>query len=179
MKLIVILAFLVPSIGHTQVGDTYKNFLHSEFSDFFHTSEIKRTPYKTGEQREVKIGTFQDYITIYIYTDTVSEVIHEATLQVDREWMQDEATADLARDLVKSFLLDFIAKADQPKAMAAGDLLFNHKPTQDKFALDVQDVFNHKRDSTNQQFTKSIVTLENFRQDEKDFFRLKISDLTR
>ncbi|MFI5185707.1 MAG: hypothetical protein ACHQF0_03230 [Chitinophagales bacterium] len=176
MKYLFLFFLLSPLFGSAQVGDTYKNYLHSDFADFFHTSEIKRTPYKKGELREIKTGGFQDYITIYIYADTVSMIIHEATLEIDREWMEEENTADLSRDLVKSFLLDFIAKADQPKAMAAGDLLFNRKTTQDKFALDVQDVFNDKKDSLAQQFTKCTVRLENFKQDEKNYLRLKISE---
>ena len=170
---------LLPLATFSQVGNTYKNYIHSEFSDFFHTSEIRRTPYKNGELRQIKTGVFQDYINIYIYTDTVTEMIHEATLEVDREWMEDDNTADLSRDLVKSFLLDFIPKADQPKAMAAGDLLFNHKTTQDKFALDVQDVFNNKKDSVTQQFSKSAVTLENFKKDDRSFFRLRIEELNK
>ncbi len=177
MKFLIFILFLFPLPVFCQVGNSYKNYLHSEFSDFFHTSEIKRTPYKNGELREIKIGGFQDYITIYIYTDTISTLLHEATLEIDREWMGGESTADLARDLVKSFLLDFICIADQPKAMAAGDLLFNRKTTKDKFALDVLDVFNNKKVSISQQFSKCAVGLENYKQDEKTFFRLKIAEI--
>jgi hypothetical protein len=168
--------FFIPVFGAGQVGDSYKNYLHSEFADFFHTAEVKRAPYKNGELREIKTGGFQDYITIYMYTDTVSIIIHEATLEVDREWMDEDNGGDLARDLVKSFLLDFIPKADQPKAMAAGDLLFNHKTTKDQFALNMQDVFNNKKASLSQQFSKCVVNTENFKKDQKTFFRLKISD---
>ena len=173
MKFLVFL-FIIPAICAGQVGDSYKNYLHSEFADFFHTAEVKRTPYKNGELREIKTGGFQDYITIYLYTDTVSTIIHEASLEIDREWMDEDNGGDLARDLVKSFLLDFICKADQPKAMAAGDLLFNHKTTKDQFALNMQDVFNNKKDSVSQQFSKCVVNTENFKKDEKTFFRLKI-----
>jgi hypothetical protein len=169
------LFFLIPTLVTGQVGNSYKNYLHSDFSDFFHTSEIKRTAYKNGELREIKTGVFQDYINIYIYTDTVSEIMHEATLEIDREWMDEESTGDLPRDLVKSFLLDFIPTADQPKAMAAGDLLYNRTPTKDQFALSVQDAFNNKKDSISQQFSKCIVTAENLKQDEKTLFRLKIA----
>ena len=176
MKALIYLVLFVPVIGLSQVGESYKNYLHSEFSDFFHTAEVKRTPYKTGELREIKTGGFQDYITIYLYTDTTSVMIHEATLEIDREWMDEDKGNDLARDLVKSFLLDFIPKTDQPKAMAAGDLLFNHKPTKDQFALSLQDVFNKKKDSLSQQFSKSLVDAENFGRDGKKFFRLKISE---
>src|ERR1044072_1480198 len=143
---------LSPILSIAQVGNSYKDYLHSEFADFFHTTEVKRTLYQKGELREIKTGGFQDYITIYLYTDTVSTIIHEATLEIDREWMNEENGNDLARDLVKSFLLDFISKTDQPKAMAAGDLLFNHKTTKDQFALNMQDVFNNKKDSLSQQF---------------------------
>src|ERR1043165_4836066 len=156
---------LLPVLSDAQVGNSYKDYLHSEFSDFFHTAEVKRTPYKDGELREIKTGGFQDYITIYLYADTVSTIIHEATLEIDREWMDEDNGNDLARDLVKSFLLDFISKADQPKAMAAGDLLFNHKTTKDPFALNMQDVFNNKKDSLSQQFSKCIVSTENFKKD--------------
>jgi len=179
MKFLIPILFLLPSTGFAQVGDTYKNYLHSDFADFFRTSEIKRTPYKNGELREIKTGGFQDYITIYIYTDTISTIIHEATLEIDREWMEEESTADFSRDLVKSFLLDFISKADQAKAIAAGSLLFSHKTTQDKFALDVQDVFNNKKDSLAQQFSKCSVSLENFKKEGKTYFRLKISEVAR
>lgn len=166
--------FFIPLIGAGQVGNYYKDYLHSEFADFFHTAEVKRTPYKSGELREIKTGVFQDYITIYLYTDTVSTIIHEATLEIDREWMDGEQGSELARDLVKSFLLDFISKTDQPKAMAAGDLLFNHKTTKDQFALNMQDVFNNKKDSLSQQFSKCVVSAENFQKDGKTFFRLRI-----
>jgi len=176
MKSLIVILFLFPVSVFCQVGNTYKNYQHSEFMDFFHASEIKRTPYKNGELREIKIGGFQDDITIYMYTDTIATIIHEATLEIDREWMEGENTADLSRDLVKSFLLDFICTADQPKAMAAGNLLFKHKTTQDKFALNVLDVFNNKKDSFSQPFSKCTVSLENYKQDEKTFFRLKISD---
>ena len=169
------LFFLIPTLVTGQVGNSYKNYLHSDFSDFFHTAEIKRTVDKKGELRQIKTGVYQDYINIYIYTDTVSEIIHEAILEIDREWMEEESTADLSRDLVKSFLLDFIPTADQPKAMAAGDLLYNRKPTKDPFALNLQDAFNNKKDSISQQFSKSVVTAENFKQDEKTFFRLTIT----
>src|ERR1043165_5898544 len=104
---------LLPVLSDAQVGNSYKDYLHSEFADFFHTAEVKRTPYKSGELREIKTGVFQDYITIYLYTDTVSTIIHEATLEIDREWMDGEQGSELARDIVKSFLLDFIAKTDQ------------------------------------------------------------------
>ena len=137
---------------------------------------MKRTPYKNGELREIKTGGFQDYITIYLYTDTVSVIIHEATLEIDREWIDEDNGGDLARDVVKSFLLDFISKTDQPKAMAAGDLLFNHKTTKDQFALNMQDVFNNKKDSLSQQFSKCVVNTENFKKDGKTFFRLKINE---
>jgi len=159
-----------------QVGNSYKDYLHSEFADFFHTAEIKRTPYKNGELREIKIGGFQDYITIYLYTDTVLTIIQEATLEIDREWMNEDNGNELSRDLVKSFLLDFIYKTDQPKAMAAGDLLFNHKTTKDQFALNMQDVFNNKKVSLSQQFSKCIVSAENLKKDDKTFFRLKVVD---
>ena len=155
---------------------SYKDYLHSEFADFFHTAEIKRTPYKNGELREIKIGGFQDYITIYLYTDTVLTIIQEATLEIDREWMNEDNGNELSRDLVKSFLLDFIYKTDQPKAMAAGDLLFNHKTTKDQFALNMQDVFNNKKVSLSQQFSKCIVSAENLKKDDKTFFRLKVVD---
>jgi len=178
MKFSLFILLFTPIFGLAQVGDTYKGYLHSDFADFFHTTEIKRTPYKNGDVREIKTGGFQDYITIFIFTDSVSDIIHEASIEIDREWMDEESTSDLSRDLVKSFLLDFISTADQPKAMAAGDLLFNHKATQDKFALQVQDVFNNKKDSLSQQFSKSVVTAENFQNDSKTFFRLKISELT-
>jgi len=159
-----------------QVGNSYKDYLHSEFADFFHTAEVKRTPYKNGELREIKIGGFQDYITIYLYTDTVLTIIQEATLEIDREWMNEDNGNELSRDLVKSFLLDFIYKTDQPKAMAAGDLLFNHKTTKDQFALNMQDVFNNKKVSLSQQFSKCIVSAENLKKDDKTFFRLKVVD---
>src|SRR5437762_5214442 len=177
MKSLIVILLLFPISVFSQVGNTYKNYLHSEFMDFFHAAEIKSTPYKNGELREIKIGGFQDYITIYLYTDTISTIIHEATLETDREWLEGENTADLARDLVKSFLLDFICTTDQPKAMAAGDLLFNHKTTKDKFALNVLDVFNNKKDSFSQPFSKCTVSLENYKQDGKLFFRLKISEI--
>lgn len=169
------LFLLIPTLVTGQVGNSYKSFLHSDFSDFFHAAEIKRTTYKSGELREIKTGVFQDYINIYIYTDSISEIIHEATLEIDREWMEEESTADLSRDLVKSFLLDFIPTVDQPKAMAAGDLLYNRKETKDQFALNLMDTFNNKKDSITQQFSKSTVTAENFKQDDKTFFRLKIT----
>ena len=159
-----------------QVGNSYKDYLHSEFADFFHTAEVKRTSYKNGELREIKIGSFQDYITIYLYTDTVLTIIQEATLEIDREWMNEDNGNELSRDLVKSFLLDFIYKTDQPKAMAAGDLLFNHKTTKDQFALNMQDVFNNKKVSLSQQFSKCIVSAENLKKDDKTFFRLKVAD---
>jgi hypothetical protein len=174
MKHLPFIFLLLPILSIAQVGNSYKDYLHSEFADFFHAGEIKRTPYKNGELREIKIGGFQDYITIHLYTDTVSTIIHEATLEIDREWMDDDNGNDLARDLVKSFLLDFIPKSDQPKAMAAGDLLFNHKTTKDAFALNLQDVFNNKKDSLSQQFSKSVVSAANSKNNEKTFFRLKI-----
>ena len=90
--------------------------------------------------------------------------------------MDEDNGGELARDLVKSFLLDFISKTDQPKAMAAGDLLFNHKTTKDQFALNMQDVFNNKKDSLSQQFSKCVVNTENFKKDGKTFFRLRIVD---
>ena len=176
MKYLLFALLLLPVSLIAQVGNSYKDYLHSEFADFFHAGETKRTPCKNGELREIKTGGFQDYITIYLYTDTVSTMIHEATLEIDREWMDEDNGNDLARDLVKSFLLDFIPKTDQPKAMAAGDLLFNHKTTKDQFALNLQDVFNNKKDSLIQQFAKCIVSAENFKQDQKTFFRLTIKD---
>jgi hypothetical protein len=177
MKHLTLILLLLPTLSIAQVGNSYKDYLHSEFADFFHTAEVKRTPYKNGELREIKTGGFQDYITIDLYTDTISTIIHEATLEVDREWMNEENENDLARDLVKSFLLDLISKTDQPKAMAAGDLLFNHKTTKDQFALNMQDVFNNKKDSLSQQFSKSIVDAENFEKDGRKLFRLKIAEL--
>ena len=176
MKHLLFVLLLLPISLIAQVGNSYKDYLHSEFSDFFHTAEVKRTSYKDGELREIKTGGFQDYITVYLYTDTVSTIIHEATLEIDREWIDEDNGNDLARDLVKSFLLDFISKPDQPKAMAAGDLLFNHKATKDQFALNMQDVFNNKKDSLTQQFSKCTVSSENFKKDQKTFFRLKISE---
>src|SRR4030095_14449266 len=176
MKYLSLVLILLPVLSIAQVGNSYKDYLHSEFSDFFHTAEVKRTPYKNGELREIKTGGFQDYITIYLHTDTVSTMIHEATLEIDREWVDEENGNDFARDLVKSFLLDFISKADQPKAMAAGDLLFNHKTTKDQFALNLQDVFNNKKDSFSQQFSKCTVTTENLKKDQKTFFSLKIKE---
>jgi len=110
MKFLIFLVFLIPVAGACQVGNSYRDYLHSEFADFFHTAEVKRTPYKNGELREIKMGGFHDYITIYLHTDTVSIIIHEATLEIDREWMEEDRGSELARDLVKSFLLDFISK---------------------------------------------------------------------
>jgi len=179
MKFSILILLMFPLDTFAQVGESYKNYLHGDFANFFQTTEVKRTPYKTGDLRELKTGGFQDYITIYIYTDTISMLIHDARLEIDREWMQEESTADLSRDLIKSFLLDFIAKTDQPKAMAAGDLLFNHKTTKDKFALDVQDVFNNNKDSLSQQFSKSSVTLQNFKKEDKSYFRIEISEVGR
>src|SRR5215467_14548876 len=177
MKHLAFVFLLLPVLSVAQVGNSYKDYVHSEFSDFFHTAEVKRTPSKDGELREIKTGGFQDYISIYLYTDTVSTIIHEATLEIDRQWMDEDNGNDLARDLVKSFLLDFIPKSDQPKAMAAGDLLFNHKTTKDQFALNMQDVFNNKKDSLSQQFSKCVVVAENFEKDGKKFFRLKIAEV--
>ena len=61
--------------------------------------------------------------------------------------------------------------------MAAGDLLFNRKTTQDKFALNVSDVFSNKKDSLTQRFTKCTVDLENLKKDDKTYFTLKIAEL--
>lgn len=179
MKYLSLVLVFFPIALAAQVGNTYKDFVHSEFASFFHTAEVKRTPYKSGELREIKTGGFQDYINIYLYTDTVSNIIHEATLEIDRKWMDEDNGHDLATDLVKSFLLDFIPKADQPKAMAAGDLLFNHRTTQDSFALSIQNVFNNKMDSSSQQFSKCVVTAGNVKNDDKTFFRMKIAQTTK
>jgi len=75
MKYLLFVLLLFPISLMAQVGNSYKDYLHSEFADFFHTAEVKRTPYKNGELREIKTGGFQDYITIYLYTDTVSVII--------------------------------------------------------------------------------------------------------
>jgi len=176
MKILIFLFFFFPISIFSQVGESYKSFLHSDFADFFHTAEIKRTPYRNGELREIKTGAFQDYITIYFYTDTVSLTVHEASLEIDRSWIEDESTAEFARDLVKSFLLDLIPAADQSRAMPAGDLLFNRKATTNKFALDLMDVFNNKQDSTSHQFSKCTVVLDNSKKEDKTFFRLRIAE---
>jgi len=60
--------------------------------------------------------------------------------------------------------------------MAAGDLLFTHKTTKDQFALNMQDVFNNKKVSLSQQFSKCTVSAENLKKDDKTFFRLKVVD---
>ena len=120
MKFLVFL-FIIPAILVPARLATVIKIIYTASSPIFFTPlEVKRIPYKIGELREIKTGGFQDYITIYLYTDTISTVIHEASLEIDREWMDEANGGDLARDLVKSFLLDFICKADQPKAMAAG-----------------------------------------------------------
>ncbi len=176
MKLSFFILFFSYLQGFCQVGNTYKNYLHSEFADFFHTTEIKRTAYKNGELRKIKTGGFQEYITIYIYSDTASSTIHEATLEVDRTWLDDATTNDFARDLVKSFMIEFICSSDQNKIAPATQLLFNRKPTQDKFALNLFEVFGNKQISCSQQFSKCMISTENSNQDEKTFFRLKISE---
>src|ERR1044071_497509 len=94
---------LLPFLTEAQVGSNYKDFQKSEFSQFFHTKEMKTAAYEKGLMREIKIGAFQEYITLYVYTDS-SFNIHEAILMADSEWVHDEKYIPLARDLVKSFL---------------------------------------------------------------------------
>jgi len=175
MKRLLIAILFFPVLAMSQVGDSYKKFLHSEFSDFFHASEIRRIPYKKGEQREIKIGGFQEYITIYLYTDT-ADIIHEATLVVDREWMDDDDYSNLGRDLVKSFLEDFICPVDEIKVRPASELIFKRKTTQDKVALSASDVFNNKKADYSQQFTKCSINLQNYKEGERTYFRLKIAE---
>src|SRR5678816_4640212 len=105
MKHLLFVLLLLPILSIAQVGNSYRDYLHSEFADFFHTAEVKRTPYKNGELREIKMGGFHDFITIYLHTDTVSTIIHEATLEIDREWMEDDRGSELASCLLKSCLL--------------------------------------------------------------------------
>jgi hypothetical protein len=177
MKHLLIALFFLPVMAESQVGNSYKNFVRSEFSDFFHISEIKRVPYKNGVQRELKMGGFLDYITFYVYTDTTTDIIHEATLVIDREWMDDDEYSDLSRDLVKSFLESFIVPVDEIKVRPAAELIFKRKTTKDKFALDASDIFNNKKSLFSQQFTKSSVSLQNDKQQERTFFRITIKDL--
>ena len=178
MKCLFIVFLFLPVLVNSQVGNSYKNYLRSEFSDFFHTSEIKRIPYKNGVQREVKMGGFLDYITFYLYTDT-SDIIHEASLVIDREWMDDDEYSDLARDLVKSFLESFICPVDEIKVRPASELIFKRKTTKDQFALSASEVFNNKKPTFSQQFTKCSVGLENYKEGERTYFRLKITDISK
>src|SRR5437762_9839598 len=86
-----VLAFSQPGSDYTscQVGSNYKNFQHSEFAQFFHAKETKKAAYENGFMREIKIGGFQELITVFIYTDTLL-TIHEATLVLDSEWVHEE-----------------------------------------------------------------------------------------
>ena len=170
-----VILFALALSGRAQVGGSYQQFLHSDFADFFHVSEIRHRDSAACEIRDIKTGAFQDYISLVFVTDTASGILRSAELDVDREWISGETTADLSRDLVKSFLLDLIATKDQPKAMAAGELLYNHKPTKDAFALGLQDVFLDKKDSLTQDFSLCRVTATNALQQGKRVFVMKIS----
>jgi hypothetical protein len=99
-------------------------------------------------------------------------IIQEATLEIDREWMNEDNGNELSRDLVKSFLLDFIYKTDQSKSDGRWDLLFNHKTTKDQFALSMQDVFNTKKDFFSQTICKMTVRCgKSLKRMRKLFFR--------
>lgn len=158
-----------------QVGSSYKDFDHSEFSRFFHTKETKKAPYENGFMREIKIGAFQELITLYIYTDT-TWTIHEATLVLDSEWVHDEKYNPLARDLVQSFLIDFICPDDVEKLRPAAQLIFRKTPTKDKLANSVYEVFNGKQNKYSEKLGKCTVSFENFSSGEYSYLRVKISD---
>jgi hypothetical protein len=158
-----------------QVGSSYKNFQHSEFAQFFHAKELRKTPNKNGDMREIKIGAFQELITIYVYTDS-AWTIHEASMVIDSGWVHDENYNRLARDLVQSFLIDFICPEDVEKVRPAAQLIFRKTPTKDKFANSVNDVFNHKQIQYSEKLNKCTVSFENFSQGEFGYLRVKISD---
>jgi len=158
-----------------QVGSSYKDFDHSEFSQFFHTKETKKAPYEKGFMREIKTGPFQEFITIYVYTDT-AWTIHEATLVLDSEWVHDEKYNPLARDLVQSFLIDFICPGDVEKVRPAAQLIFKKTPTKDKLATSVYDVFNGKQTKYSEKLAKCTVSFENFTSGEYSYLRVRISD---
>jgi hypothetical protein len=172
-----ILSFAQPAndFKSCQVGSNYKDFQHSEFARFFHVKETKKTPYKKGDMREIKMGAFQELITIYVYTDSLL-TIHEASLVLDSEWVHEEEYNPLARDLVQSFLIDFICPDDVEKVKPAAQLIFRKTPTKDKFATSVYDVFNNKQTTYSEKLGKCTVSFENFDQGDFSYLRVKVSD---
>jgi hypothetical protein len=174
MKFLIAILFF-PFLAAAQVGGNYKDFQHTEFSQFFHTKEMKSAPYEKGLMREIKIGAFQEYITIYIYTDS-SLNIHEAILMADSQWVHDEKYIPLARDLVKSFLISFICFDDQKKIEPAAELIFKRKSTQDKFAVNANKVFTGKLDKYSEKLGKCTVLFENLSSGDFGYLRVKITD---
>jgi|SRR6185369_345836 len=172
-----VLAFAQPGNDYKscQIGSSYKDFQHSEFAQFFHAKETKKAAYEKGDMREIKIGSFQELITIYIYTDSLWN-IHEATLVADSEWVHDEKYNDLARDLFQSFLIDFICPDDVAKVRPAALLIFKKTPTKDKFATGVNDVFTGKQTKYSEKLSKCTVSFENFTRDDDSYLRVRISN---
>jgi hypothetical protein len=41
MKHLALVLLLFPILSIAQVGNSYKDYLHSEFADFFHAAEVK------------------------------------------------------------------------------------------------------------------------------------------
>lgn len=158
-----------------QMGSSYKDFDHSEFARFFHTKETKKAPYENGFMREIKIGAFQELITLFVYTDT-TWTIHEATLVLDSNWVHDEKYNPLARDLVQSFLIDFICPGDVEKVRPAAQLIFRKTPAKDKFATSVYEVFNGKQSKYSEKLGKCTVSFENFSSGDFSYLRVRISD---
>jgi hypothetical protein len=175
--LLPLLAFAQPGNDYKscQIGSSYKDFQHSEFAQFFHAKETKKAAYENGYMREIKIGGFQELITVYVYTDT-NWTIHEATLVLDSEWVHEEKYNPLARDLIQSFLIDFICPNDVAKVRPAAQLIFRKTPTKDKFATGVNDVFNGKQTKYSEKLGKCTVSFENFSSGDFSYLRVKISD---
>jgi len=174
MKFLITILFL-PFFTSAQVGSNYKDFQKSEFSQFFHAKEMKAAAYEKGLMREIKIVAFQEYITLYVYTDT-SMNIHEAILMADSEWVHDEKYIPLARDLVKSFLLSFICFDDQKKVEPAAQLIYSNKSTQDKFAISANKVFAGRLNKYSEKLGKCTVSFENLSSGEYSYLRIKITE---
>ena len=119
LERVIFAAFVWPTHWADLTGRQYRiaydALSKSDFFEFFHISEVRRTEKKDGQVVVfLEPGAFIKNIRLEILLDSLG-VVQEGTLALRRSWVGGEQFA-LARDIAKSFVAALLPDPDRPHA---------------------------------------------------------------
>jgi hypothetical protein len=125
----VLLGLLAPAFGLAEVGRPLEDLKNSSFFRFFNVSEVRRVDAPRGRTVvQWETGGFKEHIRLSGVLGDKGRLL-SATLLVSRKWIGAPGNINpFAKDIVKSFIDQFVPRADRAQASPLVERIWGDTP---------------------------------------------------